>query len=880
MLKTVRHSISRGSSIYLSLILLGLMWVGCLFYLSAEHDRAIERAETHVKYVVKVFQENTDRIFQGIDRSLISIRNGYQDNPNSFDLKHWVKQNVLSDTDVVQFSLIAPDGYMIESTADYAGPPLYLGDREHFIKAAENADDILHVARPVLGRASGRWSIQTSRRLMSTDGRFLGVVVGSVDINVVGRFFQDSQLGSQGSLVLRNRDFVILAVRGPDRFAWVGSKVGAELLRQHLEHAPAGHYWGTGKLDGVVRLIGYSASRDLPLLFTTGTSKDDMFTQYNRTLAFALSLLLSLTAIIAGAIWFDIRQRIRLSGMHGELAQTKAFLNAVIDNMPVPVVVRDPMSRKILHVNRAYEKLLGLEGSELVGTTAFDIFSPEAAQRITVHDTMALSIKDQLVTDPIDVEVKPAGYRTISTTRIAVRGKNDQPQFLIAIIDDVTDRQKNEARIERLAHYDTLTNLANRNLFKVRIDEALGRLNRFGSEFALCMVDLDQFKAVNDTIGHQAGDDLLRQVAERIKQTIRDIDVAARLGGDEFALILLPAEGSLAVGAERLAARLVAALSAPYTVDGDEVSIGCSIGIAQAPQDGNTSDELLKNADLALYKSKTSGRNCFHFFHKQLRSDADTSNRLEADLRQAIWRNEFELFYQPIVDAKTQQIKVMEALIRWRHPTLGLIGPGDFIPLAEDLGLIIHLGEWVIARACQDAAQMPKDIGIAVNLSPVQFAKSNVVDAVVRGLAEAQLAPSRLELEITEGVLLQESAQNIAALQQLKSLGVSIVLDDFGVGYSSLSYLTSFSFDKVKIDRSFVEKLDKPETHAIIASIEGLSRTLHLETCAEGIETEAQLERIRSFGIDLCQGYLFSKPMPLGDLRFDGPLVQQRPAAA
>jgi predicted signal transduction protein with EAL and GGDEF domain len=310
-------------------------------------------------------------------------------------------------------------------------------------------------------------------------------------------------------------------------------------------------------------------------------------------------------------------------------------------------------------------------------------------------------------------------------------------------------------------------------------------------------------------------------------------------------------------------------LREPYVVEGHEVMIGCSIGVALAPGDGETSDEILKNADLALYRSKTTGRNCYHLYSGELKSEADARNALEVDLRQAIWREEFELNYQPIIDSETRRIRLVEALVRWRHPTRGLIGADEFVPLAEETGLINRVGEWLIIKACQEAMRMPPDIKVAINLSPVQFARSAVVDAVIMGLVEAQLPAERLEIEITEGVLLQDTEQNKETLQQLKNLGVSIVLDDFGVGYSSLSYLTSFSFDKVKIDRSFVEKLDRPETRAIIASIQQLSRTLGLLTCLEGIETEAQFEQARSFGIDLSQGYLFGRPKPLIDLQFN-----------
>jgi predicted signal transduction protein with EAL and GGDEF domain len=361
---------------------------------------------------------------------------------------------------------------------------------------------------------------------------------------------------------------------------------------------------------------------------------------------------------------------------------------------------------------------------------------------------------------------------------------------------------------------------------------------------------------------------LLCEVASRLKTSIREVDIAARIGGDEFALIVMPGQGDLKDGMVKLAARLVEAISEPYDVQGQKVVVGCSIGVALAPDHGERSDELLRNADLALYKSKNSGRNCFHVYGAEFKVEADHRNALENDLREAIWREEFELFYQPVLDIKTGRITAVEALMRWRHPVKGLIMPDQFIPLAEETRLIVQMGEWAMVKACRDAMLMPKDIKVAVNLSPVQFAKSNLVETAIFALVDSQLPPERLELEITEGVLLQETEQNLEILRQLKNLGVSIALDDFGVGYSSLGYLTSFPFGKVKIDRSFVKRLDKPESKAVVSSIVQLSRSLNLVTAAEGIETEAQLAEIQLLGVDLGQGYLFGKAVPLADLDF------------
>ena len=439
----------------------------------------------------------------------------------------------------------------------------------------------------------------------------------------------------------------------------------------------------------------------------------------------------------------------------------------------------------------------------------------------------------------------------------------------VATHEDITQRKAFERKIEQLAHFDSLTNLANRNLFKDRLEEELARHRRLPSQFAVLLLDLDKFKAVNDAFGHQAGDLLLQKVADRIKATVREVDMPARLGGDEFGLLALGGQSWSKETVAVLAHRLINVLSSPYEIDGHPVVIGCSIGIALVPDHGARSDELLRKADLALYESKSSGRNCFNFYSDALGEKADRRNVLEIELREAIWREEIGVHYQPIFELSSGRIVAVEALARWRHKTLGMIPPSTFIPIAEDAGLIADLGNLVLVRACGDAMRMPEHIRVSVNLSPAQFAKSDVVESVIFGLVDTGLPENRLELEITEGVFLAENQRNNETLERLKKLGVSIALDDFGVGYSSLSYLTAFPFDKVKIDKSFIANVDRLETGAVLASIVQLSKALNLSLVVEGIETVHQLEKARSLNIGLGQGYLLGSPVPFVELDFD-----------
>ncbi|HSV21951.1 MAG TPA: EAL domain-containing protein, partial [Xanthobacteraceae bacterium] len=563
-----------------------------------------------------------------------------------------------------------------------------------------------------------------------------------------------------------------------------------------------------------------------------------------------------------------------------EQHRAKAFSDTIVQNIPMPIVIKDAASGKFILVNKAFEAFVNLPREKIIGQTVFELYAQEAAAKMQALDLEAMSAENPLHSNEISAETKAKAQLFIRTIRLVVRDNEQQPQYLIVLIDDITERRKAEAKIEQLAHYDALTNLANRNLFKKRIDESLEKLERLGVEFAIFLLDLDRFKVVNDTWGHQTGDALLKKVADRIRATINQVDIAARLGGDEFALIVVLGEDASPEALASLAKRLIDSISAPCEIDGHPVAVGCSIGIAFAPAHGSRSDELLKNADLALYKSKSAGRDCFHVYTDEFRTEADRRNALENDLREAIWRGDLDLYYQPVIDITNGRIRAVEALVRWRHETKGFIAPSEFIPLAEEAGLIIQLGQWVLIKACQDAMKMPDEIKVAVNLSPVQFTKSNLVDAVIFALADSQLPPKRLEVEITEGVLFEETEQNLETLRQMKSAGISIALDDFGVGYSSLSYLTAFPFDKVKIDKSFVDKLDRIESRAVMSSIVQLSQSLNLAVVAEGIETGEQLVGLRALGIELGQGFLFSKAVPLDELEFKSFDVSAKSEAA
>jgi len=448
---------------------------------------------------------------------------------------------------------------------------------------------------------------------------------------------------------------------------------------------------------------------------------------------------------------------------------------------------------------------------------------------------------------------------------VRVRGSDELARLADSFNDMVAKISEREQRITQLAFNDVLTGLPNRTMFQQQLEHLLRVSTGNGSHFALHCLDLDQFKVVNDTLGHPAGDALLVESGHRLLEAAAGHFVA-RLGGDEF--VVLQSLGGDRNAIDRLAADILQKMRQPFRIDGNEVIPSTSIGIAIAPEDGTSAEALLRSADLALYRAKEAGRSTLAFFEESLNERAQQRRQIETDLRSALERGEFELFYQPLFDLEQNRICSFEALIRWRHPERGLVPPADFIPVAEDTGLINPIGAWVIREACAQAARWPDHVRIAVNVSPVQFHRAALQETILRALADSGLAPGRFEVEITESIFLEGSDATLKLLHSLRSLGVRIALDDFGTGYSSLSYLQSFPFDKLKIDRSFIQNLlTRDGASAIVRAITDLANALDIETTAEGVEETAQLMELRSHGCSSVQGFLFAEPMSLGDVQ-------------
>jgi diguanylate cyclase (GGDEF)-like protein/PAS domain S-box-containing protein len=549
-----------------------------------------------------------------------------------------------------------------------------------------------------------------------------------------------------------------------------------------------------------------------------------------------------------------------------ELQAQNLRFDAALENMPHGLCMFD-RNECLIVCNERYGEMYGLTGEQTKrGVTLRSILEARVAAGHSPEDANRY-IEERLA----EVRRNDPYYTENAMRDGRVLGVNHRPMHdggWVATHQDITAQKRAETQIAYMARHDGLTGLANRAVLLEKMEEALARLRRHGNRFTVFMLDLDLFKTVNDSLGHPVGDELLKVVAGRLSACIRETDTVARLGGDEFA-ILATADGDQREAAIATANRLLGAVAAPCDLDGHHVNIGTSVGIALAPEHGTDVDQLVKNADLALYKAKSEGRDAYRIFEDAMGVEVRKRRAHQIDLRNALSNDEFELYYQPIVDIQTRQTASIEALIRWHHPQRGMIPPADFIPLAEEGGLINQIGEWVLRKACSDALHWPPHIKVSVNLSAVQFRKIGPIDSFCQTLRESGLPPERLELEITESVLLQGNAENVETLHRLRLMGISIVLDDFGTGYSSLSYLRMFPFDKIKIDRSFVHELAKnADCAAIVSAVAGLGRSLRIDTVAEGVETEDQLLLVHAAGCTHAQGYLFGRPCPVAELKF------------
>ncbi|MFD2181902.1 EAL domain-containing protein [Rhodoplanes azumiensis] len=853
----------RRSSAIFGVVIIAMLWAG-IAWKYYEGVRVDEReAERTNQNFAMVFEENVLRSIGEIDKALLYMRRSIETRKDSTDFHTIVATTDVLSEIIVQVAIIDAKGIMRASNAGpQPAPPTDLSDREHYRVHVDSPDDVLFISRPLVGRISGKWSVQFTRRFLNTDGSFAGVVVASLDPAHLTQFYDKIDLGPSASISLIGTDGVVRSSGGSAG----GLGLGTDLRGTRVHDAiMAGANTSFDMIDGASgdpRLVTLRKVRGHPLWVSVAVDKADIYKGAISTLQLHATVGLLLTVLILVAVNRILRSEARA-------VQKSEQLRLTLEHMSQGIMLVTP-SHEIPVINRRCAELLDLPPESAEHPPRLDDLAERTTRRGKLRDVVmpARGSADQTTT---------AGQRRVTVcerilpdgTVLELRTAHLDDGSFIHTLSDITQRWQAEARVARLAAEDPLTGLPNRRVFH----SALEQIGRGGTspdgapvpDHAVLFLDLDRFKVINDTLGHRIGDRLLQESARRLRGAIRDTDVLARLGGDEFAVVVSPVDSRDAL--EALADRLVETIAKPCDIDGHHICPSVSIGIAVGPQDGHGADDLLMAADLALYAVKAECRGTHKFYHPSMNKEVNDRRHVEMDLREAIDRDRLELHYQPIVDLKTGAITGFEALARWRHPDNGMVPPNVFIPVAEDSGLILPLGEWALAEACRQAVHWPDRIKIAVNLSPVQLAAPNLVDMVERTLAATGLAADRLELEITERVFLDDSEKTLRTLRRLKQAGIRIAMDDFGTGYSSLSYLRSFPFDKIKIDRGFVMDLDDgSDRMAIVQAVVHMARALGMRTTAEGVETPHQQELLAAIGCDEAQGYLFSRALPIDEI--------------
>jgi diguanylate cyclase (GGDEF)-like protein len=873
--------------------------VTTVWMVRTQYEAAIKGAGTNLTNLSQAVADQTDRIIKSVeiaeDRLLEHLALGRDDvtgermgMAGSKQLHVVMRDIITGMSEAYALALLDMTGNLVNFSNEFPVPARNLADRPYFRFALAHPDVTSFISETVTSRQTSRPTFYVVRRITGPDGAFAGVLLGSVEVGYLERLFGASALPDGGSVALLRSDGTMLA-RYPAVAAAAAQGREAEFHTVFFaaDHSPFRHL---GVFDDADRMAAVSDLPTHPLKVAVSVPFVSVIAAWQLEAAWiggvvALECLTTAITIFVTIRRFHDRQRLETAASaltvneerrraECEIAEQHARFGMALDNMSQGLMMFDS-TRTLLLSNTAVLKIFDLQTGILRPGMPFTNVIRAIADVGNLSVNVATVIDFYLTLFEQNVPAKftlavPAGRHLTANFKPYDNG------WLITF-EDVTEVRRADERIMHMAMHDALTGLPNRVMLKTHTDEALAAIFGGGDSFAVMCLDLDNFKDINDTLGHPAGDRLLCEVAKRLQSVVRRSDLVARLGGDEFAIVAFPNDDE--AGISELASRMVRVVGDPYEIDGHVVSIGTSIGIAMAPADGTAPDTLMKNADLALYNAKSNGRGRYAFFESSMEQHLADRRRVEVELRNALVLGEFELFYQPVVKVATRRIIGFEALMRWRHPTRGMVSPGEFIPIAEENGFIVQIGEWALNRACLEAARWPGSLRVAVNLSSVQFRTGNLVETVAGALAASGLAASRLELEITESTVMQDADATLAIIKEIKALGVRLAMDDFGTGYSSLAYLQRFPFDKVKIDRAFVRDSGQTTNLAIIRAVTSIAESMAIETTAEGVETEEQFACVANEGCTEVQGFLFSPPRPGSEIL--AMMAQQsRPAAA
>ncbi|WP_342152902.1 EAL domain-containing protein [Methylorubrum sp. SB2] len=865
------------------IILSMVLAAGTSIFIADMHRQAVHDVEHSLVGLSTVLADQADRSLQSMEMVQDAIIRGMHEanvsTPADFaiaasrkDMHLALKARVAALPQVNAITIVDRTGKLLNFTRFWPIPDINIADRDYFKALVADPSMQRFISQPVQNRGDGVWTIYVARKVAAPDGAFLGLVLGAVELGYFERLYKQITPAADAVVSVFRNDGMLL-VRHPHKEGTIGkifSTTGAALIAAKKQ--ASGVLRNVSPIDGHERLIATKALANFPLILSISRTVEASLASFYQQVFVVGAAAVLITACIWALYWLVLRQsraERRLAGAEErvrsehELRTQYERFGVALNNMVQGLCLFDADKRLVV-MNDRFAGLYAIPPDmRAPGTKAEELRHHVLNQRGD-----AAGAWDIVVTPP-ELDATPLAARivhlsddrSISVVRVSVPGGG-----WICTHEDVTERRHNEERLRFLARHDALTKLPNRVQFEEVVQRELAICARTGDEIALLCLDLDGFKQVNDLFGHPVGDRLLTEVAARLQGLLGERCVAARLGGDEFAIL---ATGFNNYKTPATAAQsVIDALSVPYLEHDRRIDVGCSVGIASFPRDGSSYEKLLSASDMALYRAKAEGKGGYSFFEPAMDAAARDRHQLAQDLRAAIGTSQIELHYQPQYEVASHKACGFEALVRWTHPIRGPISPAQFVPIAEETGLIIPLGEWVLREACREAATWAKPLGIAVNISIAQFQQSNLRDVIETTLSDTGLCASRLELEVTESLFLKSTMHSQEMLRDLKALGVRISIDDFGTGYSSLATLQAFPFDKIKIDRSFVGEIGVAgKGSAIVRAIISLGESLNVRVIAEGIETEDQLSFLRQHRCAEIQGYLTGKPRPIAEYR-------------